>query len=133
MPPPPPSVSFFVTFFFFSRTCAADPVAHTQMLGLSESLDVWGTFYFSVHVMMAVLFVLAQIVPTKKVKDWRCCDQRKEFGYRGRGFSHGLHGVGIVRPCRIEEEGVLRQCSRGSFTLGENMRLFSCERQTDRP
>lgn len=37
------------------------------MLGFPESIDVWGTFYFGVHVAAVVLYLVGQIVPTKKV------------------------------------------------------------------
>lgn len=39
-----------------------------QILGLPESMDVWGTFYFGVHVILVVIYVMCQFIPTKKVR-----------------------------------------------------------------
>eukprot|EP00903_Cladosiphon_okamuranus_P019810 g18207.t1 len=39
-----------------------------QMLGLKESLDVWGTFYFAIHAIVIGLYLVCQVIPTKKVK-----------------------------------------------------------------
>ncbi|CAM9628376.1 unnamed protein product [Ascophyllum nodosum] len=37
------------------------------MLGLVESLDVWRTFYFGIHAMAIVLYLICLCIPTKKV------------------------------------------------------------------
>ncbi|CAM9814250.1 unnamed protein product, partial [Ectocarpus sp. 12 AP-2014] len=39
-----------------------------QLLGLTESLDVWGTFSFGIHVLVVALYLVCQIIPTKKVQ-----------------------------------------------------------------
>eukprot|EP00752_Nemacystus_decipiens_P014687 g13083.t1 len=39
-----------------------------QMLGLEESLDVWGTFYFGIHLIVMGLYLVCQVIPTKKSK-----------------------------------------------------------------
>lgn len=40
----------------------------TQLLGLPESLDVWGTFYFGIHALVISLYLVCQVVPAKKVR-----------------------------------------------------------------
>ena len=48
--------------------------AHTtfpQLLGLEESLDVWGTFYFGIHLIVIGLYLVCQVIPTKKVRPAR--------------------------------------------------------------
>lgn len=38
-----------------------------QMLGLQESLDLWRMFYFGGHVGLVMVYLVANVVPTKKV------------------------------------------------------------------
>lgn len=38
-----------------------------QILGLSESLEIWGTFYFGVHAVSLGLYVICMLVPAKKI------------------------------------------------------------------
>lgn len=40
-----------------------------QVLGLEESLDVWGTFYFGIHALVVGLYVVCLVIPTKKVSN----------------------------------------------------------------
>ncbi|CAM9465871.1 unnamed protein product, partial [Hapterophycus canaliculatus] len=39
-----------------------------QLLGLPESLDVWGTFYFGIHALVVGLYLVCQFIPAKKVR-----------------------------------------------------------------
>eukprot|EP00904_Undaria_pinnatifida_P005433 jgi/Undpi1/2019/HiC_scaffold_12.g05405.m1 len=38
-----------------------------QILGLPESLEIWGTFYFGVHAISLALYVVCMVVPAKKI------------------------------------------------------------------
>lgn len=44
-----------------------DLVCFFQLLGLEESLDVWGTFHFGIHLIVIGLYLVCQVIPTKKV------------------------------------------------------------------
>lgn len=50
------------------------------MLGLSESLDVWGTFYFGVHAIVIALYLVCQAIPAKKVGNQRGLPGRSKRG-----------------------------------------------------
>ncbi|CBJ26622.1 acyltransferase [Ectocarpus siliculosus] len=39
-----------------------------QLLGLTESLDVWGTFSFGIHALVVGLYLVCQMIPTKKAQ-----------------------------------------------------------------
>lgn len=102
-------MSLLLLFLSSFLVCCLPPPR--QLLGLTESLDVWGTFSFGIHALVVGLYLVCQLIPAKKVlysSHWLQHTVISPYAYIGVMFS----------PCIGEH---VRACFQCFFLGGEGV------------